>query len=153
VLLTYSKIRLGVLLCEISALQGVLDNRSNCKERSGLRERLRGRDPDLIVADDIVEGDDVGSTTEDLKDLDFSLDFLLFHRLQDLDDAFLIVRDGDSFEYLRVLSPSNLPHNLIVIRVPRISAFAKAAQNMQRTQLNRERGRERGDVSVPPCDL
>lgn len=80
-----------------------------------------GRDKervDLIVANDVEEGDDVWSTTEDLKDLDFSLNLLLLDWFQDFDDAFLVVGDVDAFKYFRILSPANLPHNLVIIRIP-----------------------------------
>lgn len=52
------------------------------------------------VTDDVEQGHNVGSACKILKDLDFALDFLLLHRLQDLDDAFLLCYDVDSLEDL-----------------------------------------------------
>jgi len=142
VLLTYSKIRLGVLLCKISEfLLEPWGTRENCTGEGGCEKRVVGTDADLIVSDDIEEGNDIRSTAEDLKDFDFSLDFLFLDRFQDLDDTFFIVCDVDSFEYLRVLTSSNLPHNLIVIRVPEISPCAKATQTYEQQQIQYIEGR------------
>lgn len=52
------------------------------------------------VSDDIEQGDDVRSACQVLKDLDFTLDFLLLHRLQDLDDALLLCRNVDALKNL-----------------------------------------------------
>lgn len=53
------------------------------------------------VSDDIEQGDNVGAACKILKDLDFALDFLLLHGLQDLDDALLLGHDIDTLEDLR----------------------------------------------------
>lgn len=58
----------------------------------------------LRVSNDIKQGDDVGATGQVLKNLDLSLDLLLLDRLQDLDDAFLVVHNVDAFEHFGILS-------------------------------------------------
>ena len=57
----------------------------------------------LRVPHDIEERNNVGAAGEVLEDLDFSLDLLFLHWLQNLDDAFLVVDDVDSLKNLRVL--------------------------------------------------
>lgn len=52
------------------------------------------------VANDIEERDDIWSPCKVLKDLDFTLDFLLLHRLKNLDDTLLLVDDVDPLEDL-----------------------------------------------------
>lgn len=63
-----------------------------------------GHATNLRVSDDIQQRNNVGATGEVLEDLDFSLDLLLLHGLQNLDDAFLVVDNIDPFEDFRVLS-------------------------------------------------
>lgn len=58
----------------------------------------------LIIPNNIKEGDDIRSTRQILKNFDFTLYLLLFHRLQNLDNAFLVVDDVDTLENFRVLS-------------------------------------------------
>jgi len=89
VLLTYSKMREGVLLCRDSI-------RREQVEREG--------QTDLAIAHNIEQTNNVGSSTQVLQDLDLTLDLLLLDRLEDLDDAFLVVDDVDTLEDLRVLS-------------------------------------------------
>ncbi len=48
---------------------------------------------DLIISDNIKQGDDVRPARQVLQDLDLSLDLLLFHRFEHLDDALLVVDD------------------------------------------------------------
>lgn len=57
----------------------------------------------LAVSYNIEKRDYVRSTTEVLQDLDLSLYLLLLNRLQDFDDAFLVVYDVDALEDLAVL--------------------------------------------------
>ena len=52
------------------------------------------------VSDNIKQSDDVGAPGEVLENLDLSLDFLLLDRLENLDDAGLVVLDIDPFEDL-----------------------------------------------------
>lgn len=98
--MTYSKIKLGVLLYRVTSLTKNLEVVDY-----------------LVVADDVEEGDDVWSATKNLQDLNLPLDFLLLDWFEDFDDAFVVVGDVDSLKDFRVLAPSNLPHNLIIIRV------------------------------------
>lgn len=65
---------------------------------------MGGHATNLRVPHDIEERNNVRPSCKVLEDLDFPLDLLLLHRLEDLDDAFLIVDDVDSFENLRILS-------------------------------------------------
>ena len=58
----------------------------------------------LTIADDVEEGDDVGAAGEVLEDFDFALDLLLFHGLEDFDDAFLVVDYIDAFEDFAVFT-------------------------------------------------
>jgi len=60
--------------------------------------------PYLAVPNHIQKRNNVWSTAQVLQDLDLTLDLLLLHRFQDLDDTFLVVDDIDAFEDLRVLS-------------------------------------------------
>jgi hypothetical protein len=60
----------------------------------------------LVVANNIQQSHDIGSTREVLQNLDLTLDLLLLDRLEDLDNAFLVVDDIDALENLRVLSPT-----------------------------------------------
>ena len=98
-LLTYSKIKLGVLLCHVSLIS--TDFAAN-----------------LIIPDDIEESNNIWATTQNLKDFDFSFDFLLLDRFEDFDNTFLIIGDINALENFRVLAPSNFPHNFIVLSVP-----------------------------------
>ena len=52
------------------------------------------------VADNIKEGDNVGTAGKVLEDLDLSLDFLLLYRLEDLYNTLLLVENVDSFKNL-----------------------------------------------------
>lgn len=63
----------------------------------------------LAITNDIQQRDDIGSARQILQDLDLSLDLLFLHRLQHLDNAFLIVDNVNPFEYFRVLSPTYPP--------------------------------------------
>lgn len=58
----------------------------------------------LTVSHHIQQRNNVWSSTQILKDLNFSLYLLLLDRLEDFDDAFLVVDDVDSLEYFRVFS-------------------------------------------------
>ena len=60
----------------------------------------------LGISNNIEESNDVGPPCEVLKNLDLSLNLLLLDRLQDLDDAFLVVNDIDALKDFRVLSPT-----------------------------------------------
>ena len=68
--------------------------------------------PYLTVSDHIQERDNVWSTTQVLQDLNLTLDLLLLDRLQNLDDAFLVVDNIDALEYLGVFSS---PYALILV--------------------------------------
>ena len=71
------------------------------------------RSPRDGILDDIQQSDDVGAAAEILQDFDLAPDLLLFHRLEDLDDRLLVVRDVDGVEHLAVLAPTQLPHDLV----------------------------------------
>ena len=58
----------------------------------------------LIVSNDIQQRNNVWAARQILQNLDLALDLLLLDRLQDLDDAFLIVDNVDAFKHLRVLA-------------------------------------------------
>lgn len=62
----------------------------------------------LAVTDDIEQRNDIRPARQVLQDLDLALYFLLLDRLQDFDDAFLVVDDVDAFEHLGVF-PSTWP--------------------------------------------
>lgn len=57
----------------------------------------------LRIPDNVVQADNVGSARKVLKDLDLALDLLFLDRLEDLDDALVIVDRVDALEHLRVL--------------------------------------------------
>lgn len=59
---------------------------------------------DLAVAHNIEQTNNVGTSAQVLQNLDLTLDLLLLDRLEDLDDAFLVVDDVDALEDFRVLS-------------------------------------------------
>lgn len=54
----------------------------------------------LTVSYNIKQGDNVWPSAQVLQDFDLSLYLLLLDRLQDLDDALLVVDDVDAFEDL-----------------------------------------------------
>lgn len=58
----------------------------------------------MVVSNDVEKGDDVGPASKVLQDFDLTLDFLLFHRLQNLDDAFLVVNHVDALKHFGVFS-------------------------------------------------
>ena len=58
----------------------------------------------LTVANHVQQSDDIGATGQVLEDLDLTLDLLLLNRLEDLDNAFLVVDDVDALEDFGVLS-------------------------------------------------
>jgi hypothetical protein len=60
----------------------------------------------LRVPHYVEQRDNVGSACEILQDLDLTLDLLLLNRLENLDDAFLVVDHIDSLKHFRVLSPT-----------------------------------------------
>lgn len=59
---------------------------------------------DLVVANNVQQRDDIRSAGQILENLDLSLYLLLLNRLQNLNDAFLVVDDVDAFENFRVLA-------------------------------------------------
>ena len=46
-----------------------------------------------------------------------SIDFLLFHRLQDFNDAFRIVDNVDAGEDLAILSPAYFAYNFVILLI------------------------------------
>lgn len=58
----------------------------------------------MAVSHNVKQTDNVGSTTQVLENLDLSLDLLLLNRLENLDDAFLVVDDVDALEDFGVFS-------------------------------------------------
>ena len=102
-----------------------------------LKDQARGFG--LWIPYNIQKLDDVCASTDVLQDLDLTLDLqhtgeiskrsltgvqsmtpnlLFLHRLQDLDDALLVVDDVDAFKDFTVLASANLPDDLIIILVP-----------------------------------
>ena len=71
----------------------------------------------LIIADNVEEGDDVGSPTQNLQDFNLPFDLFLFDGFKDFDDAFLVADDVYALKDFGVLATTNLPYNFIVIRV------------------------------------
>ena len=63
--------------------------------------RDQARDLRRLVAHNIEQRDDVRAASKVLQDLDFTLDFLLLDRLEDLDDALLLGHDVYALEDLR----------------------------------------------------
>lgn len=61
----------------------------------------QARDFGGLVSDDVEESYDVGATSEILQNFDFTLDFLLLHRLEYFDDTSLVIGGVDPLEYLR----------------------------------------------------
>lgn len=57
----------------------------------------------LAIPNNIQQRNNIWASREVLQDLNFSLYLLLFHRLKDFDNAFLIIDDIYAFEDLRVL--------------------------------------------------
>ena len=58
------------------------------------------------------ERNDVRATSQVLQNFDLSFDLLLFHWLEDLYDAFVVVSNVDGFEYFRIFSSTELSHKL-----------------------------------------
>jgi hypothetical protein len=66
--------------------------------------RSKGGETHLAIAHNIKQTNNVGASTQVLENLDLTLDLLLLDRLEDLDDAFLVVDDVDALKDFRVLS-------------------------------------------------
>lgn len=77
----------------------------------------QGRDLGVLVSDNVQEPHHIRASGQVLQDLHLSIDFLHFHRLQHLDHTGLVVDHVDTLEHLRVLAPSDLGHNLVVLDV------------------------------------
>jgi len=60
----------------------------------------------LAISHDVQQRDDIRAPREILEYLDLPLDLLFLHRLERLDDTFLIVTDVYAFKHLRVLAPT-----------------------------------------------
>lgn len=58
----------------------------------------------LVVPNNVQQSYNVGTASKVLEDLDLSLNLLLLHGLEDLDNAFLVIHDVDALEHFRVLS-------------------------------------------------
>lgn len=58
----------------------------------------------LIIPNNVQQSYNVGTTSQILKNLDLSLNLLLLHGLENLDNAFLVIDNVDTLEHLRVLS-------------------------------------------------
>ena len=65
--------------------------------------------------DDPMQRDNICASSQVLQDFDLPLDLLLLHWLQRLHHTLLVVVDVDRLEHLRIFTPSQLPHKLIVI--------------------------------------
>ncbi len=87
----------GVLLCQGNAYQRLQGAEGILAVQAMLCAYLR-------VSDYVEQGNDVGTTCKVLEDLDLALDLLLLDRLEDLDNALLVVDYVDALEDLRVLS-------------------------------------------------
>jgi hypothetical protein len=70
----------------------------------------------LRVTNNVKQGNDVRATSQILKNLDLSLNLLLLDRLQDLDNALLVVDNIDTLKDFRVLSAADLSNNLVVFQ-------------------------------------
>jgi hypothetical protein len=58
----------------------------------------------LAIPHNVEESNNIGASRKVLEDLDFTLDLLLLNRLEDFNDAFLVVNHVDAFEDFRVFS-------------------------------------------------
>lgn len=58
----------------------------------------------LVVPNNVEQSYDIRTASKVLKNLDLSLNLLLLHGLEDLDNAFLVVDNVDALEHLRILS-------------------------------------------------
>jgi hypothetical protein len=97
----------------------------------------------LRVPNDVEEGDDVWAACEVHEDLDLSLDLLLLHRLEHLDDALFGRRQRDPLEHLRIFSSSNLAHDLVW----GMKSEHKGEEGRARSWANeREDGQREGEV-------
>jgi hypothetical protein len=98
----------------------------------------------LVVADYIQQRDDVGAPRQILQNLDLALYLLLLNRLEDFDNAFLVVDDVDALEDLRVLSTPNLPDHLVV--------FQDAPGDVDRVVVPVGAGHVRVDIGIDTGD-
>ena len=69
----------------------------------------------LSVFDDIQEADNVGSAGQVLKNLDLTLDLLLTHRFQHLNDALLVRSDAHSLKHFGILASADFAYNFVVV--------------------------------------
>jgi hypothetical protein len=113
VLLTYSKISEGVLL--YASKVSFSSKHTTAGETQYPVANPVGTITNLVVAHHVQQRDDVGAARQILQDLDLALYLLLLNRLQDLDDAFLVVDDVDALKNLGVFPAANLADHLIVL--------------------------------------
>lgn len=90
----------GVLLCDSTGAPPPFSQLT----ATSIACQLCSSSAHLGVSHDVKQCNNVGAASQVLQDLDLSLDLLLLHRLENLDDAFLVVDDVDAFENLGVFS-------------------------------------------------
>jgi hypothetical protein len=142
VLLTYSKISEGVLL--YTSRVSILFRHTTAGRIQYPVANPIGTITNLIVAHHVQQRDDVGTARQILQDLDLALYLLLLDRLQDFDDAFLVVDDVDALKDLRVFSPADLANNLVV--------FEHAPGDVDRVVIPIGAGHVRIDIGVHTGD-
>jgi len=69
----------------------------------------------LRIADNVEEGNDIGTSGQVLENLDLTLDLLFLDGLQDLNAALFVVDSVETFKDLRVLAASDLAYDLVVV--------------------------------------
>jgi uncharacterized membrane protein YkvA (DUF1232 family) len=69
----------------------------------------------MLISDNIKKLHNVWTSTKILKYFNLPFDLLFLHRLEYLDDAFLIVVNIDAFKDFTIFTSSNFPDNFIVI--------------------------------------
>ena len=87
----------------------------------------------LWIADDVEKLNNVCSAAHVLENFDLALNLLFLDRLEDLDDAFRVVDDVDSFKDLRVLAAANLANDFVLFLVAPVDSQCLVVPILART--------------------
>mmetsp|Transcript_5180 Transcript_5180/g.6764 ORF Transcript_5180/g.6764 Transcript_5180/m.6764 type:complete len:205 (-) Transcript_5180:5-619(-) len=71
----------------------------------------------LWIPDHIQQLDNVGTTAHVLQNFDFTLNFLLFYRLEDFNHTFRIVHHIDALKHFTVFTAANLTNHFILFLI------------------------------------
>lgn len=67
------------------------------------------------ISNNVYKTHNVGTSSQVLKNLDFSSNLLLFNRFQSFDDTLLVVCNIDTLKYFRVFTTSYFTNNFVIV--------------------------------------